>query len=296
MSREEAERVETMISARPSAPDLDARRAGFEAMAGRFEVPDGVSVQDTDFGGVPGRLVTAPGADPARVFAWLHGGAFTVGSSVSYTELCARLSAASGLAVACPDYRLSPENVYPAALSDAEAAWHALGDGAVALGGDSCGGNLAVALTQRLIAGGGAPPRALYLLSPYLDLTHSGDSVRSRAELDAFVRPETMPATAAAYLGETPADDPGASPLFGEVAGFPPTLIHVGEREVLFDDAKRFHDKLTGAGAKSDLREWPGMLHVFAFFGPWIAEGREATTAAGAFVRARCGARDGARA
>lgn len=289
MSREEAERLEAMIASRPKNASLQERRDGFEAMAARFGVPDGVDVQEARFGGVPGRRVTAPGAEPKRVLLWLHGGAFTVGSSASYTELCARLSADSRMAVVCIDYRLAPEHAYPAALDDAVAAWTAITEGAgaphtIALGGDSCGGNLAVALTQRLARAGQRSPDALYLISPYLDLTHSGGSIRTRDHLDVFVRPETMPQTAAAYLGDTPADEPGASPLFGDAAGFPPVLTHVGSREVLYDDAARLHAKLTTAGVPNELVEWEGMPHVFAFFGPMLEEARRATALAGAWL------------
>ena len=271
MSREEAERL--------------------EAMAARFGVPDGVGVEEVRLGGVPGRRVTAPGADPARVLFWLHGGAFTVGSSASYAEMCARLSAASGMAAVCIDYRLSPEHAYPAALDDAAAAWAALSEEpqALALGGDSCGGNLAVALTQRLAREGGRRPDTLYLLSPYLDLTHSGGSIAARDHLDVFVRPEAMPQTAAAYLGETPADEPGVSPLFGEVSGFPPVLTHVGAHEVLYDDAARLHEKLSAAGVPNELTEWKDMPHVFAFFGPMLEEARRATAMAGAWLAQRTG-------
>ena len=286
MSREEAQRLEAMIAARPKGASLAERREGFEAMAARFGVPDGVLVEEVRLASVPGRRVLAPGADPDRVLLWLHGGAFTVGSSASYTEMCARLSAASGMAAVCIDYRLSPEHAYPAALDDAAAAWTALAEGpdAMTLGGDSCGGNLAVALTQRLAREGGRRPDALYLLSPYLDLTHSGDSIAARDHLDVFVRPETMPQTAAAYLGEARAGEPGVSPLLGEVSGFPPVLIHVGAHEVLYDDAARLHQKLSAAGVASTLTEWEDMPHVFAFFGPMLDEARRATTMAGAWL------------
>ena len=292
MSREEAERIEAMLASRPKDASLPERREGFETMATRFDPPDGTKVAQAQFGGVPGRRITAPNADPGRVLFWLHGGAFTVGSSASYTELCGRLSAACKMAVVCIDYRLSPEHAYPAALNDTMAAWTAVAESAekpkvIALGGDSCGANLAIALTQRLVREGRRLPGSIYLLSPYLDLTHSGDTIRTRDHLDAFVRPKTMPQTAAAYLGDTPSNDPGASPMFGDVDGFPPVLTHVGSREVLYDDAARFHAKLTASGVPNELVEWEGMPHVFAFFGPLLEEGRRATTQAGAWLAER---------
>jgi acetyl esterase/lipase len=288
MSLEEAERIKGMIAGRPEAASIAERRDGFEAMAAAMPLPDDLSVETADLGGVPGRWVCAGEASGEAAMMWLHGGAFVLGSSESYTEFCARLSAASGARVFCPDYRLAPEHPFPAALDDAQAAWAAMPEaGRLWLGGDSCGGNLAVATVQAAARRGGRMPGALYLVSPYLDLTHTGESIEARGPRDPFVRPDRMEATAQTYLQGADASDPRASPLFGPMAGFPRTLVQVGADESLFDDASRLADRLTAAGAQAVLQEAPGMMHVYPFFGPWLEEGREAVRTAGRWLSAR---------
>ena len=288
MSLEEAERLKAMIAARPEAASLAERREGFEAMAARMPVPDGTQAREAELGGVPGRWVAAPGATGAHAMLWLHGGAFVLGSSKSYAAFCARLSAASGARVFCPDYRLAPEHPFPAALDDAEAAWRALAAGddeTLWLGGDSCGGNLAVAALHRQAKRGGRMPDAFYLVSPYLDLTHTGESIGERGHRDVFVRPEAMDATARIYLGGADPADEGASPLFGDVAGFPRTLIQVGGDESLYSDAERMAGKLRDDGIDAELHEAPGMMHVYPFFAPWLQEGADAVEHAGRWLR-----------
>lgn len=287
MSLEEAARLKAMIAGRPPAATIEARRAGFEAMAAGMRGGGPPPGEAVTLGGVPGRAFAPTDGPAPGALLYLHGGAFVLGSSSSYAELCQRLADASGRRVVCPDYRLAPEHVFPAALEDAAAAWAALaGQGEpVALGGDSCGANLALSLAQRLIRDADHAPDALYLVSPYLDLTHSGDSVRERADRDVFVRPETMPGTAATYLGDAEPTDPAASPLFGEGAGLPRTLIQLGSEEVLYDDAARLASRLEAAGVPVALEEWEGMIHAFTFFGPALEEARDATARAGAFLR-----------
>ena len=288
MSLEEAERIKAMIAARPAGASLEERRAGFEAMAAGMPLPEGAEFEEASLGGIEGLWVSAPGASASRVMMWLHGGAFVLGSSRSYREFCARLSAASGARVFCPDYHLAPEHPFPAALKDAEAAWAAMPEVQQRwLGGDSCGGNLAVATVQAAVAKGAPVPDALYLVSPYLDLTHTGDSIRTRGPRDPFVRPDQMDATAQVYLQGADAADPQASPLFGSIAGFPPTLVQVGGDESLFDDAARLVRRLSAAGIEAFLGEAPGMMHVYPFFGPWLEEGREAVRFAGEWLFTR---------
>ena len=265
------------------------RRARFEQRFGGLPVVDGVSVEEVRIhDALGGRLVRAPGADPARVLLWLHGGAFFLGSSLSYRAFAARVSAASGMAVLVPDYRLIPEHPFPAACEDTRAAldWlDARGTDHIAIGGDSAGGNLAAGAVQARIAAGGRVPDALWLVSPYVDLTHSGKSIPVRAVRDPFIAVAGMAATARAYLGDHDPRDPRASPLFGAVDGFPPALIQVGSEEVLFSDSERFADKLRAAGNTPMFQEWAGMIHVWPMFAHVLDEGQWAIAQGGAFLR-----------
>jgi acetyl esterase/lipase len=283
MSVEQADRLRAMLLARRGAtpaPTLAQRRAGFEAQMAATPLPADIRFTPAEIGGL---WVDGPGSNASRVLLWLHGGAFVLGSAASYRALGADLARAGGCRVLLLDYRLAPENPFPAGRNDAIAAlrWLAATGARVAIGGDSCGANLALGAVQARLADGHAAPMAMWLISPYLDLTHSGASVASRGHRDPFVDPATMPATAATYLGSHDPADPAASPLWGSMAGLPPALIQVGSDEALFDDARRLADRI----ADCVFQEWVGMVHVWPLFAATIDEGGWAISQGGAFLQ-----------
>lgn len=270
-------RISAAMRARRGLPpaDVATRRAGFEAQFGAVPMPAGATAEPFDLGGgLTGLSVS--GEAPRGTLLWLHGGAFQIGSARSYRAFGGRLALASGARVMLLDYPLAPEHRLPAALEATVTAATRI-TGPLVIGGDSCGGNLALAAAQS-----GARAAGLWLISPYLDLTHSGASIAARAERDPFIEVAGMAATAAAY-----ADDPGdprASPLFGRLDGLPPLLVQVGSEEVLFDDARRLAGGVRAAGGRAEFEEWPGMIHVWPLF-PDIAEGHVAVARGGAFAR-----------
>jgi acetyl esterase/lipase len=269
-------------------PPIEARRAGFEAQMAALPVDPEVTVTPVELGGIIG-LRSRHGAESGRVLLWLHGGAFVLGSAESYRPFAARLARACGCDVIVPEYRLAPENPFPAALEDTIAALDAFEKQGVAMehiaiGGDSCGANLALAAVQARMARGAAIPAALWLISPFLDLTHSGASIVTRAASDPFINPAGMDDTARTYLGTADPADPRASPLFGPVLGMPPTLIQIGSDEVLFDDAMRLRDRIEAAGGRTVFQEWAGMIHVWPLFAHAIDEGGWAIQQGGNFL------------
>jgi monoterpene epsilon-lactone hydrolase len=246
-------------------------------------------VTPVDVGGVPGEWVVAPGASEA-VLVYLHGGGFQVGSCRSHRELMAGLSAAAGCRVLGLDYRLAPEHRWPAARADALAAWdgliaQGLSPRQIALAGDSAGGGLVLQLLLALRDADRTMPAAAVTLSAWTDLGASGDSHRTRADVDPLNQRATLLAMARAALGKD-ADprDPSASALFADLHGLPPLLMQVGEREIVFSDSSDFADRARAAGVDVTLQVWPGMVHVFQQF-PELTAAQEARLDIGRFLR-----------
>jgi acetyl esterase/lipase len=193
--------------------------------------------------------------------------------------------------VLVPAYRLAPEHTFPAALQDGLTSYRWLlrqGTPAcrIALVGDSAGGGLCLAVAVSLRMAGEPLPGALLLLSPWTDLTFSGESNRSRKAMDPiFGRNSLGAGFAPAYLGMDSPTNPLISPLFADLTGLPPTLIQVGTHEVLYDDATRLSASLKSCGVHADLQVWEGMWHVFQIFTPWVPESHQAVLSLGSFIR-----------
>jgi monoterpene epsilon-lactone hydrolase len=294
MSLEERDAIAALLRARRGPPPADpvARRAGFARFAASLWPDAGHPPEPFALApGLPARRFPAASGTTDRLLLWLHGGAFAVGSSATHAPMLALLARLADCPVVAPDVRLVPECPFPAAWEDAQRALAWALDRApprrVAIGGDSSGGNLAVAATQARLAAGLTLPAAVVLFSPYLDLTDSGESMRARAPADPFVDPATR--AGEAYRGAVAADDPRVSPLFGPVAGFAPTLIQVGSDEALFDDAHRFALRLWDAGAACVFQEWAGMVHCWQLAAGRLEEGRWALAQTALFLRRALG-------
>lgn len=206
-----------------------------------------------------------------RVVLYCHGGGYTSGNLGYSKVLSSKLTKATGYDVLTFEYRLAPEHPYPAAVEDALRAWNylmQLGYGArdVVVAGDSAGGNLALVLCHRLKAAGRMLPAALILMSPWTDMTASGSSYTERAEIDPMLTVEYIHGVRDVYAGKANLRDPSLSPLFGDFAGFPPTLIQVGTHEILYSDAEALCLRLQAAGAECRLEVWADMWHVFQMF------------------------------
>ncbi|MDR0948907.1 MAG: alpha/beta hydrolase [Lachnospiraceae bacterium] len=218
---------------------------------------------------IQGEWVSIVRPHPMRpVILYCHGGGYSTGSSLYARFITSKLALATSMEIFCFDYRLAPEFPYPAALEDAEEAWDSLmlmGYGAheVIVAGDSAGGNLALALTLKLKKDGRQLPKGLFLLSPWTDLTGSGESMIAKKEWDPVLDPEYIDRMIHAYAKGRDLKDPFISPLFGNYKRFVPVYIQVGENEVLLDDSTRLYKKLREAGVAVKLDVYPGMWHVF---------------------------------
>jgi acetyl esterase/lipase len=270
-------------------PTIEEQRAGYEAFTANLPIAQGVAITPTTAGGVPCEFVVAPGADPNRVLIYFHGGGYVIGNLNTHRSLCSELAAASGIRVLAVDYRLAPEHPFPAAVEDAVAVYQSLVESgyapsALALGGDSAGGGLTAAACIAIRDRGLPTPACAIMLSPWTDLSLMGPSMNTRAELDPMVQRAGVEAMAATYLNGASNTDPLASPLYADLAGFPPSLIQVGTYETLYDDADGLKNRLQAAGRDVTFEPYEGQVHVFQAFAATIPEAREAVTKLGAFV------------
>lgn len=260
--------------------------------------PRGFETVSVDAGGVPAERVTPPAMSRGaprerpldRHILFLHGGGFAGGSPRLYRNLTWRLAAAAEAGLLCLDYRLAPEHPFPAALDDALAGYRSLlAEGAdprrIMLIGDSAGGGLVFSLMLRLRDEGMPLPGAAVALSPWTDLAMTGDSLHKNAAADPMIDPDRVPPLVDYYLAGADPCTPYASPLYGDLAGLPPSLIQVGSDEVLRDDSVRIAARLRAAGCSVTLEIWPRMPHVWHAFAPLVPESRRAIARIGEFLR-----------
>lgn len=266
---------------------LEARAAMGGGAA--FKVPDGVQITPASLGGVPGEWVKEESATPTAVLLYLHGGGYFACSPAShraYTTFFAK----EGLNVYAPDYRLAPEHPFPAAIEDTVAVYRALRAEAapstpMVIGGDSAGGGLALAAMLKLRAEGDALPLAALLFSPLTDLVGTGKSRVTNDKRCAMFFGNSLKFARDLYLGKTgDPHDPLASPLYADLKGLPPLLIHAGSDETLLDDSTRLAEHARSAGVAVELALWPAVPHVWQLFHRFIPEGHQSLAAASQFL------------
>ena len=252
--------------------DLEKQRRSQEALGNMAAAMGGLVWEPFELAGMDAAWMRLERPHKRRrVILYCHGGGYTSGGLGFSKVLASKLTRATGLDVLAFDYRLAPEHPYPAAVEDAQAAWDhlmRLGFGArdVVLAGDSAGGNMALVLCLRLRAEGRMLPGALLLMSPWTDMTCSGESLTGRADIDHVLTPEYIYAVREAYAGDLDPAQPELSPLLADLAGFPPTLIQVGTHEILFSDAERLAERMKAAGTECRLEVWEGMWHDFQMY------------------------------
>lgn len=247
-------------------------------------------VDTLDAGGVAAEWIAAPQTNPGRIMLYLHGGGFRIGSIDSHRDLMQRLARAADARILAIDYRLAPEHPFPAALEDALAAYRWLisrgvAASSLAIAGDSAGGGLALSCLFAARAASLPLPAAIYLMSPWTDLTASGNSYVTRADRDPMHQKSMILRLAKAYLGaQGDAADPLASPLFGDLVGLPPLFVQCGGREIIFDDSAVLVERARAAGVDARLDVDAEMIHVFQMFGE-LPESAPALARAGAFLK-----------
>ncbi len=265
-------------------------REALEGMTGSLPLPKDVSVTPVDAGGVPAEWTETPDCSTQRTLLYFHGGGYAMGSLATHRILVANLSRAAKLRVLSIEYRLGPEDPFPAAVDDAVTAYQfllaqGLKPGQIAVAGDSAGGGLSAACLLALRQAGHPLPAAGALLSPWLDLSLTRDSITRLARTDPLVEAKLLQQCAEAYLGSQDPKTPLASPLFGDLSGLPPLLIQVGSAEILLDDATEFAERARRAGCEITLEVWEDMIHVWHSFAVILPEGRDAIAKIGSFFQ-----------
>jgi monoterpene epsilon-lactone hydrolase len=255
-----------------------------------FKLPQEVMAEAVELDGVAAEWVSVPGASDEHVMLYLHGGAYIFGGPDSHRDLAWRLSKACGVRVLVVDYRLAPENPFPAAVDDATncSRWllnQGIEPANFVIAGDSAGGGLAAATMVNLKNLGIAQPACGVLISPWADLSVSGESAVSNADSDVMLTAAALRRCARYYLGDRDPKAPLASPIFADLSGLPPMHVMVGSGEILLSDAERFVDQINAAGGSANLTIWDGMPHVFPLFAGLIPEGRKGVEEIGTFVR-----------
>lgn len=276
----------------PERVDVAKMRAMQDRVGGKF--PEGVVGTPVDAGGVPAEWVDPAGGATDRAVLYLHGGGYVAGSIDSHRNLTGHLAQAMGCRVLALDYRLAPEHPHPAPVEDAVAAYRWLLDQGftpdhLMVAGDSAGGGLAVGALVALRDAGVALPAVAVPISPLVDLEGTGESMTTRADADPMVSKALLEQMVAMFIGEGDRRDPLAAPLHADLSGLPPLLIHVGDAEVLLDDATRLAAKAEAAGVDVTLEVWPEMVHVWHASAGYVPESDRAIARIAEFSRPRLG-------
>lgn len=273
----------------PSA-DVPTLRAAFGELTSQVPVAPDVQHNPVEIRGVAGIEVTIQGNDSENVILYFHAGVYVFGSAAATVPLVGDLVRRTGTKAITLDYRLAPEHPFPAAVKDTRAAYEGLLDqgiapGQIALAGESAGAGLAVAMLLALRGDGVPLPSCAYLLSPYVDLTLSGETLSEKQEVDPILTPDSLRARVPDYLGGVDAADPYISPIFGDLRGLPPILIQAGSHEVLLSDALRLADRLAIADVAVTLEVTPGVPHVFQAYAALLDEAGVALDRASDFLK-----------
>ncbi len=270
---------------------VEDSRNNMEQMTSMEKIPEDVKIEEITVSGIPSIWISTPEVVKEQVILYLHGGGYVLGSINTHKTLGAKISRSSKSRVLMINYRLAPENPYPAALEDSVAVYQWLIDDEgidpknIVISGDSAGGGLTAASILKIRDLGITLPAGGVLLSPWTDLDGTGDSVRTKRRIDPYLDASGLFFMANLYIGDEDPKNPYISPLYADLKGIPPLLIQVGTAEIILDDSTRFAEKAKSAGVDVTLDVWEDMIHVFQAFAFWAPEGKQAIEKIGEFIQ-----------
>lgn len=263
-------------------------RVGFERASHITKFPRFVTKEIVQYAGLNAAWFIPDNYGKSKTILYLHGGGYVMGSVNTHRALIGRIARASGYKALAVDYRKAPENPYPAAVEDAVNTYKQMvrdGYENIFLMGDSAGGGLVLALLQIIRKEKLQKSAGCVLLSPWTDLTLSGDSMQTKKDVDPMAQPHLVEIFAKRYYADNDPKNPLISPLFADLKGFPPTYIQVGDNETLLDDSTRIARKMNDSGVKVKLDIFPKMMHVWQYFGGILPEANKAIDQIGEFVK-----------
>jgi len=286
-------RLDKFFSGDGEELDVKKERISLEKTARLFRYKHDLQTISEDINGIPAEWIIPSNIISNRTILYLHGGSYNAGSINTHRVLVANIATASRARGLIIEYRLAPEDPFPASIHDAKLAYEWLIEKGVSpkeliIAGDSAGGGLALALLISIKHDHLRMPAAVVCLSPWTDLTGKGDSNMKNAKKDILLNAENLRKAADIYKGQASIDDPLISPLNGNMEGFPPLLIQVGSDEILLSDSVDLTSKAKAAGVDVSLEIWKGMQHVWQFAGEMVPESKQAINAIGRFIEARC--------
>jgi acetyl esterase/lipase len=275
----------------PNISDLPIElcRKGLDDMMSFSQPPAGCKIEKINAGGPEALWINAAQNNDSATILYLHGGGYALGSPQAYAGFTGVLSGMSGLRILSVDYRLAPENPHPAAIQDAVSAYRwLLQQGvpakSIIIGGDSAGGGLTFATLLKLKEKGDPLPAAAFAVSPWVDLAMTGDTIAAKADVDPMITESALYYMAELYANNADVCSPLISPLYADLSGLPPVLIHAGTSEMLLSDSRRMADVLKRDGVDCTFKEWEDLFHVFHTVVN-IPEAKTATEELASFIR-----------
>lgn len=260
---------------------------------GRLLIPAfRVTIERDNIAGLDVEWLRPRDRDEQKLLLYFHGGAYVAGSCHTHRQMVSHIARSGRIQVLLPEYRLAPEFKYPAAIDDVLAVYRSLLQRGrrpeeIVFAGDSAGGGLVVAALLALRDAGDPLPAAAILLSPFLDVTASGESMKSRARLDPWFHAADLSVIADYYCAPHQQREPMVSAVFADLGGLPPILVQVGDHEILLSDATRLAQKIRAAGGEIELQVWPEMWHAFQLFVGKMPESGAAIAKIGDYIRGR---------
>lgn len=272
--------VKPVLSVFPSSL-LTHFRKTLDIVTPMLPAPIGTEIKPMLFKGFDGESITCLNRQSENVILYLHGGAYVFGSHHTHRQITSRLAQYTGARVVAINYRKAPECPYPAAVNDAVQAYENLLEQGyspknITIAGDSAGGNLSLCTLIALRDSGIELPSSAALISPWTDMTCSGLSRITHRKIDPLIPAHRIKDVAHMYAGGISLSDPRLSPLFADLSGLPPILIHVGEKEALLSDSLRLADKLSAHGVKHEIKVWDNAPHVFHLMAQFVPQADDA--------------------